>query len=204
MSRIRVAGAVFVAFVGLGVAGGAVPAGAAGWQITVSPSTGLADGQSVGVTGTGFTEHPLTQFVVDWAIAECNSTVLNQPLDPVLFTSNCDITTTPFVFVHADAAGNVAGTFPVRSSFTTGNGTAVDCVQTQCALAVAQITDAGFVGAVAPISFGSVTPPTCPKGERPGHGYGDRNHCHRFEGHRDDRHHDHDDDRGHNGHHERD
>lgn len=166
---------------GIGLVAGAAPAGAAGWQVTVSPSTGLTDGQSVTVTGTGYTEHPLTQFVVDWTIVECNDAVLNSPLDPVLVTTNCDITTTPFVYVHADAAGNVSGSFPVRASFTTGNGTAVDCSQTQCALIVAQITDAGFVGAAAPIAFGSAPP--CPGGERPGHGYGDRHHCHHFEGH---------------------
>jgi len=155
------------------------PAGAANWQITISPSTGLTDGQSVLVTGTGFTEHPLTQFVVDWAVIQCNSAVLNQPIDPVLVASNCDIATTPFTFVHADDAGNVSVGFRVSTTIPTGvSGPTVDCLTTQCALIVAQITDAGFVGAAAPISFAPA--PHCPRGERPGHGYGDTNHCHRF------------------------
>lgn len=156
----------------------APPAGAANWQISVSPSTGLSSGQTVVVTGTGFTEHPLTQFVQDWAVAQCNSAVLTQPLDPVLVVNNCDVATTPFVFVHADAGGAVSSPFEVSTTFTPGiGGVPVDCLATQCALIIAQITDAGFVGAAAPISFASR--PACPRGERPGHGYGDKNHCHR-------------------------
>ena len=173
--------AVVWGVVGLAFAA-APPAGASGWQISISPSTGLTDGQLVLVTGTGFTEHPNTQFVVDWAITECNSTVLSQPLDPQLVINNCDVTTEPFVFVHADAAGNVSGTFRVSTTFTPlgGGAVPVDCTQTQCALIIAQLTDAGFVGAAAPISFAPA--PTCPRGDRGGHGYGDKNHCHRFRG----------------------
>ncbi len=156
----------------------ASPASAANWQISVSPSTGLTNGQSLLVTGTGFTEHPLTQFVQDWAVAQCNSTVLTQPLDPVLVVNNCDVTTTPFVFVHADAAGAVSSPFQVSTTFTPGiGGVPVDCLATQCALIIAQITDAGFVGAAAPITF--APRPACLRGARPGHGYGDKNHCHR-------------------------
>ena len=178
-SYLRGFAALFGA-VGLTLA--AVPAGASGWQISINPSTGLTNGQTVVVTGTGFTEHPNTQFVVDWAITECNGAVLNQPLDPVLVVNNCDVTTEPFVFVHADAAGNVSGSFRVSKTFTPlgGGAVPVDCTKTQCALLIATLTDAGFVGAAAPISFAPAS--TCPRGERPGHGHGDRNHCHRFRG----------------------
>jgi hypothetical protein len=143
----------------VGCLGTMSPAGATNWKISVSPNTGLTDGQSVVVTGTGFTEHPLTQFVVGWAVAECSDAVLLHPLDPVLVTNSCDITSTPFRFVHFDAAGSFSTTFRVATRFTPGiGGVPIDCTKTPCALVVAQITDAGFVGAATPISFAPQTP----------------------------------------------
>jgi hypothetical protein len=137
----------------------AAPVGAANWQISVSPAAGLTDGQTVTVTGSGFTEHPLTQFVVDWAIAQCDDSVLHQPLDPVLVASHCEVTSTPFRFAHPDAAGKVSVRFRVATRFTPGvGGVPVDCTRSACAMVVAQVTDAGFVGAATPISFAVIPP----------------------------------------------
>jgi hypothetical protein len=168
----------------------ATPAGAAAHQVTISPSTGLSDGQLVRVTGTGFTETPI---VNDWSVAQCTGAVVGAVLTLDLALASCDATTMPFTFVHADGLGNLSTTFVVHTTFTPSAGAqgSVDCNVTPCALLVSQLTDAGIVGAATPITFGATT--TCRRGNRPGHGYGDRHHCHPFPP---DRH----DDRGHRGH----
>jgi hypothetical protein len=145
--------------------------------VTVTPSTGLSDGQVVQVTGTGFTETPL---VNDWAVTQCRAAVLAAPLTLALALDNCDVLTQPFVFVHADAQGNISTPYTLRSTLNLGGGV-VDCTVTPCVILVAQITSSslGFDGAGAPISFGSPPPPPCNGADRPGHGFGDRNHCHR-------------------------
>jgi|GEM_PF-5958025 Neocarzinostatin family. len=156
----------------------ATPAGAAAHVVTVSPNTGLTDGQVVQVTGSGFTETPI---VNDWSVAQCTGAVVGAVLTLDLALANCDATTQPFTFVHADALGNLSTTFVVHTSFTPSAGAQgpVDCTVTPCALLVSQLTNAGVIGAAAPITFGGVT--TCPRGDRPGRGYGDRHHCHTFD-----------------------
>jgi hypothetical protein len=141
-----------------GLVGPAGPADAAtpGHTVTVTPSTGLSDGQTVTVSGTGFVETPV---VNDWAIATCRPQILTSAptLDDAL--SYCDVTTAPFVFTHADASGNLSTSYTVRKSFPSG-GTTITCGQApnDCAILVAQLTSAGFVGAAAPISFGKPVP----------------------------------------------
>jgi hypothetical protein len=149
------------------------PAGAAGHAVTVTPGTGLADGQTVHVTGTGFTETPA---VNDWVATMCAGAILDQPPTLELAVQYCDATEGPYVFTHADSAGNIAFDFTVRQTFQpTGGATGtVDCATSPCAILVAQVTTDGFTGASAPISFGR----PCPKGTRSGVGHGDRNHCH--------------------------
>ena len=161
------------------------PAGAAAHAITVTPSTGLSDGQVVTVTGTGFTETPA---VNDWSVTECRAGVLDTPLTLSSAVDNCDVLTQPFTFVHADAQGAISTPFTVHRTITVQNA-AVDCLQVACVVLVAQITTASFDGAGAPISFGPTPPrpPHCTGAERPGHGHGDRHHCHRPKPHR--RHH---------------
>jgi hypothetical protein len=148
------------------------PAGAAGHAITVTPDSGLADGQTVHVTGTGFTETPA---VNDWVATMCSGAILDQPPTLELAVQYCDATEGPYVFTHADSAGNIAFDFIVRKTFqpTGGEGT-VDCASSGCAILVAQVTTAGFTGAAAPISFGH----QCTDGAR--HGFGRRAtmHCH--------------------------
>jgi len=155
----RSAATVLATIVAVGCLWAGAPAGAANWQISVSPATGLTDGQTVTVTGAGFTEHPLTQFVVDWAVSQCDDAVLHQPLDPVLVVNHCEVTATPFRFAHPDAAGNVSVRYRLVTRFTPGiGGVPVDCTKVACAMVIAQITDAGFVGADTPISFATPTP----------------------------------------------
>ncbi len=128
--------------------------------VTVTPTSGLADGQTVTVAGTGFVETPALN---DWAVSECRAQVLDQPITLSSALDNCDVTTAPGVFTHADAAGNLSTDYKLRSSFTLtagGVGT-VDCSVTACAIVVAQIVteSVNFVGAGAPISFGPPPPP---------------------------------------------
>ena len=83
--RLRVLGLGAVVALGLvsvvGAAPGDAAPAAAVHAITVTPSTGLSDGQTVTVTGTGFTETPA---VNDWSVTECRAGIVdagNQPGD---------------------------------------------------------------------------------------------------------------------------
>ena len=145
-----------LATVAVAAVGFAAPAGAAVHSITVTPSTGLSDGQVVQVTGSGFTETPL---VNDWAVSECRADVLNAPITLLNALGSCDVATPPFVFVHADAQGNFSMAFTLHQTITVGTSP-VDCSVTPCAILVAQITSSslGFDGAGAPISFGPPPP----------------------------------------------
>jgi Neocarzinostatin family len=135
------------------------PAGAAeSHVVTVTPSTGLSDGQTVTVSGAGFVETPALN---DWAVTQCTAAILSEPITLITAINDCDATTEPAVFAHADAAGNLSTSFVVRKSLTTGIGTGTGtaaCGQApnDCAILVAQFA-AGFdfVGAATPISFGS-------------------------------------------------
>lgn len=154
--RSRIGTAVVVAALALGGSVATIePAAAAGAHtVTVTPSTGLADGQTVTVSGTGFVETPI---VNDWSVAMCDPGIIaGITLENAL--QHCDVTTQPFAFTHADAAGNLSTPYAVRKSFNTSSG-AVTCGQkpSDCVILLAQLTDQGFVGATASISFGTPT-----------------------------------------------
>jgi hypothetical protein len=138
----------------------ASPAGAAEVHtVTVTPSTGLADGQTVTVSGTGFDETPL---INDWVVSQCSAAILNAPNDVGAAINNCDQSTA--AFAHADAAGNISTSFVVHKQLTTGLGTGTGsftCGQApnDCAILIAQLADGPtqFVTAATPISFGTPT-----------------------------------------------
>ncbi|MGZ4737545.1 MAG: neocarzinostatin apoprotein domain-containing protein [Acidimicrobiia bacterium] len=129
------------------------PAGAAGTHtVTVTPSTGLSDGQTVTVSGTGFVETPI---INDWAVGMCSPAILTEAITLQNALHDCDVTTQPFTFTHADANGNLSTPFVVRKTFSTSGGT-VTCGQApnDCAILVSQLTGPEITGAAAPISFG--------------------------------------------------
>jgi hypothetical protein len=160
--RKRVGVALVVAALALGsslVAG--EPAGAAEVHtVTVTPNTGLVDGQVVTVSGTGFDETPA---IFDWAVTQCSAAVLSSPIDLNSAINDCDGTSYPAVFTHADPAGNLSASFVVHKTITTGLGAGTGtttCGQApnDCAILVAQLTNTPnggvLIAAAAPISFG--------------------------------------------------
>jgi hypothetical protein len=124
-------------------------------SITVTPSTGLVDGQVVSITGTGFagmnSVAPLecppqfggrTEFGINEVLTNCNFIAFAQS-------------------VVIDAAGNLTASAPVRETFTpSSGGPAYDCtVRNDCVLLVAGL--GGFPelrGASVPIRFGPAEP----------------------------------------------
>jgi hypothetical protein len=121
------------------------PAGAAA-SITVTPSTSLADGDTVHVSGSGF--GPLTPLVS----AECS----NAPATP----NSCDLSNV--LFLQADETGAYSFDFVVHSTLHTGEGF-VNCTSADgaCVIAVADSRDTTGTAVTAPISF---TPPGPPQG----------------------------------------
>jgi hypothetical protein len=151
---------VTVALAAAGLVAVAEPAAAADHTVTVTPSTGLVDGQTVTVRGTGFTETPV---IYDWAVTQCSAAILTAPLTLTNAVNECN-QQEPFLFAHADAAGNLSSPLVVRTTFTAGLGGGahtVTCGQApnDCAVLVAQLTAGGdLVGAAAPVSFGKPVP----------------------------------------------
>jgi len=138
-------------------AGASVAAGAATHTVTVSPSTGLHNGQTVTVAGTGFTETPL---VNGFFVSECRAAVLDQAVTLDSAIANCDVSTASGVLVHPDGVGSFSTPYPLRTTFNLTGGASVDCTVTPCALLVSQlVTGAVLIGAGAPISFGPPPPP---------------------------------------------
>ncbi len=162
--RTRIGIALMVTALALGgsLAAGGSAGAADSHTITVSPSTGLTDGQTVTVSGTGFVETPL---VYDWVVTQCDPAILTETISLDNALQDCDATTSPFTFVHADSAGNLSTPFTLRKSFTTSGNIAVTCGQAanDCAILVAQVVGGGFAGAAAPITFGTPvkTVPEC-------------------------------------------
>jgi hypothetical protein len=91
------------------VLGSAAPAFAAG-SIVVSPSTDLLDGQTVEVSGTGFTANTFL------GIAMCEPAPSS--------TLDCDLS--PLGTVTTDGEGSFTTTFSVRRIMSTSNGN-IDC-----------------------------------------------------------------------------
>src|SRR3954447_3696758 len=99
--RKRIGISLVVVAVTLGGALVAVePAGAAAVHtVTVTPSTRLSDGQTVTVAGTGFDETPA---IYDWAVTQCSAAVLAGPITLDTAINDCDGTSFPVAFAHAD------------------------------------------------------------------------------------------------------
>src|SRR4051812_5859636 len=96
---------------------GVAPAGAAdNHTVTVTPSAGLRDGQTVTVTGTGFTETPA---LYDWAVTQCSAAILAAPINLNNAINDCN-QQEPFLFTHADPAGNLSSPLVVHTTFTAG------------------------------------------------------------------------------------
>jgi hypothetical protein len=123
------------------VVAGAVPGGAvAGPSVTVVPNTGLVDGQTVTVSGSGLTPGPSQVGIV-----EC---------DPTSYAQNvpCDLSTVQFVNLGAD--GSFTTTQVVRKTITTSFGT-FDCgVPGTCLLAVGNFNALGTEQWAIPLEFG--------------------------------------------------
>src|SRR3954469_20415431 len=82
------------------------PAGAAAVHtVSVTPSTGLFDGQAVTVHGTGFDETPLV--VGGFAVQQCRAAILTvATIDIPDAITNCDQSSG--TAAYADAAGNIS------------------------------------------------------------------------------------------------
>jgi hypothetical protein len=157
------------------------PAGAADVHVvTVTPSTGLSDGQTVTVSGSGFFEHPVSN---EWLVSMCDPAVL-ATIELRVALDHCDITTPPNVYAQIDEAGNFSVPFPVRRTFPLIDGTTVTCgkAPNDCAILVAQVTSEGFFGASAPISFRRQVPTLgdCIREFLGDHGHGPRHRFHRL------------------------
>ena len=88
--------------------------------ITVTPSTGLDDGDVVAISGAGFTPG------AEVTVAQCQN-------DRPIAAEWCDVR--PAFAAIADATGAIAGELTVRRAITVGAGHVVDCVGTGCVVA---------------------------------------------------------------------
>ena len=124
-----------------------------GPAITVTPSTGLEDGQLVTVRGTGFSD------VAAIGALQCPPQFAGRTTFTITEVLNgCDFISTTSI----DATGgNLSVTVPVQEVFTSGSAS-YDCtVRNDCLLLVAGLGGPiGLVGATAPIRFGAETPTT--------------------------------------------
>jgi hypothetical protein len=132
---------------GAGVVLGAAPAGAAP-AISVSPSTGLHNGQTVTVSGSGFTKNG-TVYIV-----ECKAGATSEGQCSFDFS---DLSTV--VVAKADASGNLRTPSPtLKTSFKS-----TDCTKVACEIAAHQTLSLSLTAAntaVHSISFGAASHPT--------------------------------------------
>jgi Neocarzinostatin family len=143
MHAVRAITALGIVFAGFLIA--APPASADGPSITVAPSTGLTDGQTVTVSGTGFTV-PTPHFL---AIGECANVT-----SPGF--GDCDQSTVNTSVVNTE---DFVETYTVARFITTANHGALDCaVPTACTLAVQAFTLQSNQVVAAPISFSTTVP----------------------------------------------
>ena len=155
MRHLRRVGLVVLAVV-LGAV--AVPATAQAQEaptLTVTPNTGLVDGQTVSLTGTGFVD------ISSIAGLECPPQFGGR----TEFTINEVLSNCGFVAfageITTDAAGNLSGSATVQEVFTASGGATYDCtVRNDCVLLVAGLHGSGLAGATVPIRFGPATPTT--------------------------------------------
>jgi neocarzinostatin family protein len=115
--------------------------------ITADPSTGLLDGQSVAVTGSGLVAKTL------YGVIECQTGSTD--------ITGCDIASA-FTVIKTDATGSFSTSAPLARTITPEeSGTPIDCATAgACVLAAAPET--GDIVASTPISFADVAiiPPT--------------------------------------------
>ena len=148
--RFAVAIALVVAMGAMLIAGDLAGAGpisptVGGAAIVASPSTGLIDGQTIAVTGTGF---PASAYV---AIIQCH--------EGSVTSSGCDMRTLGYFTAGTD--GSIATATMVRSNISTADGS-FDCSAPEaCHLGVGVVPD-GNPSATAPIQVApfSLTLPT--------------------------------------------
>jgi hypothetical protein len=119
--------------------------------ITVTPNTGLIDGQTVTVSGTGFPQN-FTR------VLQCGPALGSEP-DLHAAVTLCALA--PFIEATVDAQGNVQPiAMPVTETIATDVGP-VDCVASHCVILIGSLGGPdGFLTAVAPIRFGMATPAT--------------------------------------------
>jgi hypothetical protein len=113
--------------------------------LTVNPNTGLADGQSVTVTGTGFSAN------AEIGLAECEPGTTSE--------ESCDLSND--LIVQSDNSGDFSTTFNVARILSIESDsefpTQIDCAQVTCLLGAADIEDFS-VSALAPLSFNPSLP----------------------------------------------
>jgi len=114
-------------------------------SITVTPSTGLVDGQQVAVNGTGFPPFG-TIAVLQCQVGDSEN------------GENCDIAGANYPV--PDEFGDVFTPFVVKQTMPTAQGN-VDCAVTPCAL-VAATLPSGALSAAVTLVFRSASPPTSP------------------------------------------
>jgi hypothetical protein len=157
MRHLRLVGLLVLAVV-LGAV--AVPATAHAQEaptLTVTPNTGLDDGEVVSLRGTGFGD------VFAIGALQCPSEFAGRTeftINEVL--GSCDFLATTSA-ITVDAAGNLTGSALVQEVFTPSSGGAsYDCtVRNDCVLLVAGLGGASdLLGATAAISFGPNVPQT--------------------------------------------
>ena len=110
-------------------------------QISVSPDSGLVDGQAVRVSGSGFA--PAAQLAIVTCASEAQQAVDKQ--------ATCD--TANVLRVTADQRGTVTTTYTIRQRIDTARGGAVDCASSagRCRIGVGAIGT--HDGAASPLSF---------------------------------------------------
>ncbi|MEV5573171.1 enediyne antibiotic chromoprotein [Spirillospora sp. NPDC052269] len=140
-TKLGLAGALTL---GLAAAFGSAPASAATTTaaapaVTVTPSTGLSDGQTVAVAATGLTPDSTQN------LGECTLTPANEAACASLgsTTSGADGSANASVTVHKTFTATVNGTV---------YGT-VDCAAVQCFIGISDTGTSGGTGAGALISF---------------------------------------------------
>jgi hypothetical protein len=107
--------------------------------VTATPSTGLVDGQSITISGTGFTPN------VQVAAAECGAGTVG--------TQSCDLGNV--VYGTSDGSGDASISFTVHASLSTATGT-IDCTTGAgaCVVGLANLNDLSEANG-APLTFGT-------------------------------------------------
>ncbi len=97
--------------------------------LSATPDTGLGDGQSISVTGTGFSAN------TEIGMAECEPGAVSE--------ADCDISTG--VLLESDGSGDFSTAYNVARILNISNGTQtttqIDCAQVACLLAAADLSD---------------------------------------------------------------